>query len=361
MRKVIFASIVYLLCINAIAQTFEQGPLLSVSSSESIDIDVSKSLNRSWSTVDAFTSALDADQFASYENLATYLVANFENETDKARSIYTWIATNITYDYQSSIDQLSKEQQNAQAVWTKRKAVCEGFANLFDAMCKSTGMESRIVKGFVREFTELDPRFPNHAWNSVMIGGKWRLLDVTWASVNNEGSEIGNPELHKQFAMHKLDQFFMVEPTKMVKTHLPEDPYWQLHDHYVNMEAFLEGPEQIDLILANPYATNVDFENLIAQYESLDSLDRSIAYLKRMECSEWNRIREYGLGIAYYYKAQQILKDAGRSGDQEQFAEAKKYYQLSLEQLAILKEEDYGYQFSRDLATSVELRIESLP
>ena len=77
-----------------------------------------------------------------------------------------------------------------------------------------------------------------------------------------------------------------------------------------------------------------------------------------MECPKSNHSKNYGLGIAYYYKAQSLLsKNSSRSKAVEK---AKFYYEKSLDQLVNLEEEDYGYEFSRDLVASMEIRISSL-
>lgn len=347
-------------CYSAFAQSINQGQLYAEPAENIIDINLNKTLNYSWTIVDDFVIGTNAENFASFGNLAIYLTKQFYEERSKARSIYTWIALNISYDQQSILSAPDESTQSAQRVWISRVAVCEGFANLYHEMCKAAGLESRIIKGYVKNFTDLDFRFPNHAWNSVKIDGKWQLLDATWASVNNEGTLLANANLQKSYARHKLDYFFLVSPKKMILTHLPEDPYWQLQSNYIDMETFRKGESYIKTTLMNPISKLDDFEKLIADYDKLDSLDRSISYLERMESNEWNRAKEYGLGIAYYYKAQKILNKASKGNRTQAIERAKKYYKKSLDQLTILQEEDYGYEISRDLANSVALRIESL-
>jgi hypothetical protein len=54
------------------------------------------------------------------------------------------------------------------------------------------------------------------------------------------------------------------------------------------------------------------------------------------------------------------LKEAKKQNRYQAIEKAKIYYQKSLEQLANMQEEDYGYEFSKDLVNSVEVRIASL-
>ena len=73
-----------------------------------------------------------------------------------------------------------------------------------------------------------------------------------------------------------------------------------------------------------------------------------------------NKSKEYGLGIAYYYKAQNVLNVNCSSAVDESIQIAKKYYQKSLDQLALLDENDLGYKIAKDLANNVTFRIEVL-
>lgn len=357
-----YLSYIWLLtCIwsSAISQELNQGQLYAGPTEDAIHIDYAKTLNHTLTLVDDFVIKTYPERFTSFENLAIYLTQPFNDERSKVRSIYTWIALNISYD-QNSLKASVKKNQTAESVWQNRIAVCEGYANLFSEMCKSIGIESRIIKGYVKNFTGNDFKFPNHAWNAVKIRGKWELLDVTWASVNNEGSFLTNKNVKNNIDRHKLDIFFLVHPKRMILTHLPEDPYWQLQNNFISMDIFREGDASIKSTLMNADLDDKNFEILIAEYERLDSLDKSIAYLERMEINKLNKVKEYGLGIAYYYKAQKILREARNSNKYQAIKLAKMYYQKSLDQLSYLGKEDFGYEFSRDLANNVAFRIETL-
>ena len=341
------------------SQDIQPRQLFAEPNDGALNIDVTKKLNPVLTNVDEFVSNMCSGNFSSYENLVEFLKQQFSDQKCLARSIYTWVALNISYD-QKSVVIPEKSEQSAVFVWMSRSAVCEGYANLFAEMCQAAGIESRVINGYVKEFAGGDLNFPNHAWNSVKINGKWELLDVTWASVNNEGMMRSNPDMSRDYIFHKLDHFFMVNPNRMIFTHLPEDPLWQLHDNYIDLKAFLEGEKTIKSVLRNSVSEIKDFELLIAEFEELDSLDKSIAFLERMERNSNNKVREYSLGIAYYYKAQKILKAQNKFDKYEAARQAKVYFKKSLEQLAILDENDIGFEFSKDLAKNVAFRIETI-
>lgn len=347
---------------SSFSQSINQGHLYAGPSENATEVKFNSELNISFNYVDDIVEKTNHEDFTSFESLAINLTQQFNDEGNKVRSIYTWIALNILYD-QNAIFSSGINNQNALVVWKSRLGVCEGYANLFHEMCMESGIKSRIIKGYVKDIPGTDLRFPNHAWNSVKIDGKWHLLDVTWAGINNDGSPSTNTSLKNSQLQHKLDQYFLVNPDRMILTHLPEDPYWQLQNNYVSMEEFLKGEDYIKSALLDRSTEIKDFETLISNYESLDSLDRSISYLERMDRNKINKIKEYGLGISYYYKAQKILRESGNNTSailHKAKHLAKKYYKKSLEQLVQLSEKDFGYEFSIDLANSVAFKIEVL-
>jgi transglutaminase/protease-like cytokinesis protein 3 len=72
----------------------------------------------------------------------------------------------------------------------------------------------------------------NHAWNAVRLGGKWRLLDATWARRH-----------FTQFSPKSIDEaYFLSPPGKLILDHLPEDDNWQLLDKKVDRQKFFSYP-----------------------------------------------------------------------------------------------------------------------
>lgn len=77
------------------------------------------------------------------------------------------------------------------------KAVCEGYARIFEAIAKRAGLECVVVgghgKGFgfapVKDGQTPPPRNPTgHAWNAVKIdNGHWKLIDPCWGAGHIDG------------------------------------------------------------------------------------------------------------------------------------------------------------------------------
>lgn len=363
MRRFFHILAFYLACHTATAQQYVQSTLMSALTEGETHLGSTTNTAEMFAEIDASVAQIDAAIFADYSQLVAVIARKHKDDLCIVRSIYTWIATNISYDQRAYQNAQSIGSQDAIDVWKHRSAVCEGYANVFNAMCSAAGIESRLIKGYARDVADPQFNFPNHAWNSVMIEDKWYLVDVTWASVSNASSSMVNYDLRDKYAKHKLNYFFMTNPEELILTHLPEDPYWQLQNKYIDLATFSQGEDFVKSALSNSFDQNLDFETLISRYESLDSLDRAIAYLERMEANKNNGVKEYGLGVGYYYKAQEILKKANKKNTnlyQSAKNKALLYYRKSLEHLSQLDEEDYGYDISKDLAENVSLRMDIL-
>ena len=78
-----------------------------------------------------------------------------------------------------------------------------------------------------------------------------------------------------------------------------------------------------------------------------------------MVANDWNRIKEYRLGTAYYFKAQQLYRKLGQlqGRPKERVAESiYRYYDKSLMELKKLSPSDFGYEYSKELISTIESR-----
>lgn len=175
--------------------------------------------------------------------IAAQLTTPFSTELEKARAIYTYVATSMEYDckefHRSPEDRKARTREEIlDRALEKNLGVCAGYAILFDALCKAAGLNSEYVRGYAR----LSPRAPapdrlrpNHAWNVVQIDGKWQLVDATWSS------GYSNPEVTK-FTAAFDDYYFMTPPEKFFQRHWPEEAQWQLMETEQSAEDFVAQP-----------------------------------------------------------------------------------------------------------------------
>jgi hypothetical protein len=169
-------------------------------------------------------------------SLAKYLVKRAKTDREKVRAIYRWITDRITYDVESFLT-LQPGDNSIPAVLKSRKAVCEGFTNLFRDLCKKTGLEAVTVVGWAKgSLYQPGKRSEanNHAWNAVKLGGKWHLLDVAWGA-----GVIKGKEFEKVFNPF----YFLTPPDQLIFTHFPTKAKWQLLQPAVSEKEFEKLPK----------------------------------------------------------------------------------------------------------------------
>ena len=202
--------------------------------------------------------ALDATiaDEASIESLAAYLAKPAKDDADKARAIFRWLADRIAYD----VTLLHQAEPNrAENVLKNRKAVCQGYADLYCHLGKAAGLEVVMVRGFARGYsgsTAIDrvPE-PNHRWNAVKLNGEWRLLDATWGA-----GYLMNNEFHKSLR----EFFFLTPPDKLIFSHYPLEPEWQLLTPPVKDEEFIKYVKSVNTHLLYHGVATEDVKKTIA-------------------------------------------------------------------------------------------------
>lgn len=178
--------------------------------------------------------------FKTPDALAAKVTTDFTREDEKARALFTWIALNIQYNtnpaalgrkpvkysYANEQERLAKIAviENDLAVETLRnkKAVCHGYSMLFTLAARKAGLESEVIYGWAKSRPQDIGQLPgpgNHAWNVVKIGGKWKLVDVTWGA----GGIFGNS---RKFDFVFDDNYFFTTPDVFFLNHYPDDKQW---------------------------------------------------------------------------------------------------------------------------------------
>jgi hypothetical protein len=168
---------------------------------------------------------------ASPAKLAKYLAEPCKSDRDKARVVFRWIADRVAYDTESAAAGRPGALTPA-GILKARKAVCEGYANLFNDLAGRLDLKSVRVAGYAKGVGYAPgDRFarPNHSWNAVEIDGSWRLIDASWgAGYTKDG----------KFERRLREWFFLTPPEALIFTHYPVERRWQLLDAPVTQKEF---------------------------------------------------------------------------------------------------------------------------
>ena len=126
-----------------------------------------------------FTTAAQEAALTNYirNTILPQLSLGGKTTYQKVQAIYNWITANVKYDYSHLSDPAYLTQYTAYAAAVQKKAVCQGYANLFYRLANDAGVDCRIITGKAYNGTQTE----DHAWNIVrMADGKYYCLDATW-------------------------------------------------------------------------------------------------------------------------------------------------------------------------------------
>ncbi len=136
---------------------------------------------------------------AIFDKRVNFWTTNSAGDEATAREIFVWVASRISY-LDLDWPQRRPSDLAARIVLDSRVGVCHDYAVLYNALARKAGLRAEYVCGHVGVGRR-------HAWNSVLIGANWRMLDACWGR-----SPIPN----------KIDyQWFLVDPERFTESHLP--------------------------------------------------------------------------------------------------------------------------------------------
>ncbi|MDT3427861.1 putative membrane protein required for colicin V production [Paenibacillus forsythiae] len=126
---------------------------------------------------------IDRDVSSDITAAAADIAGKAESDEDKARLLYDWVGTRISYDYAKAENYEQNriwKEQTPQDTFDTRLGVCIDYARLYAVMARSQGLDVRVVTG--RGYDGRGGYGP-HAWNEVYIPKReaWIPLDSTWA------------------------------------------------------------------------------------------------------------------------------------------------------------------------------------
>ncbi len=87
---------------------------------------------------------------------------------------YDYVVKNISYDWDKAKTVKSNYVPSITKTFVDSKGICYDYSSLFAAFMRSKGFPTRLVKGYTKNVEGY------HAWNEVLIEGKWMVVDTTY-------------------------------------------------------------------------------------------------------------------------------------------------------------------------------------
>jgi hypothetical protein len=176
-----------------------------------------------YAQLDQYAQHLPESQAINLEKLTASLAAQARTDDDKARLIFSWLAHHVAYDV-AYLRGDTTHLYTPEAVLQSRKAICQGYADLFTEMATRMKLEALTVVGHAYDWLTTGNKLDNtneHAWNVYRIAGNWHWADATWGA-GNTGWDTN------EFEAKFDDYWFDTPPAQAVFTHLPSQADWQL-------------------------------------------------------------------------------------------------------------------------------------
>lgn len=286
---------------------------------------------------------------SSVEQLAGYFVRNTPDQRGCIRAIYAWVTLHVRYLDTSnrSIIWATPEhidRQRPERVLENRTAVCQGFANLFQALAARAGIECQVVTGIVKN-EDGEVMAVGHAWVAAKVQGQWYLFDPTWSK----------PERHQPWVVN--DQYFMTPPEQFVLNHLPDDPAWQLLENPVHEERFRrDDADALSRFLKETNHEVFSYQDTLNTWLALDTVQRLLQAENRiLEFNGRNERVIFSLGQNYwglfFDLRAQLDTLADRSIIDETIQIDTQYF---MSQLALMQQYHQRAQFHFDKLTEPE-------
>jgi transglutaminase/protease-like cytokinesis protein 3 len=104
---------------------------------------------------------------------AKQLTQGKTTDQEKVKAIHDYIVTNVKYDYSLANSVTTDYIPNINNTLTSQKGICYDYASLFAAMARSVDVPTKLVMGNTSYVAQY------HAWNEVLLDGKWVTIDTT--------------------------------------------------------------------------------------------------------------------------------------------------------------------------------------
>ena len=186
--------------------------------------------------IDARAEALAPGSHATPQAVAQALTAGLTQDMEKLYALYRWVTRHVRYDTEAYFAGDLRSAAGAANAFNNGRAVCDGYAELLQVMARAVGLRMEKVVGYGKGLGHADGGLPaqsNHAWNAVMLGQRWYLMDATWDAGHVNGST-------RQFVRNTAGfKYFLADPELFSTSHFPSDERWQLQRGKLDFPQFL--------------------------------------------------------------------------------------------------------------------------
>ena len=164
-------------------------------------------------------------KYTSLKELHNNIVKPYYSDSEKVYAFAKFITDKISY---------GKRAKTPLNCINSGEGVCQDYSELFEKLCKISGIENNVVTGMgITGSEHLGSYDSNHAWNIVKLDGEYIIFDLTWAS----GYVSGN-----SFKREFNPKYFNPKPEDFIRNHFPDESKWQLLEKPISKKEFINSP-----------------------------------------------------------------------------------------------------------------------
>ena len=254
-----------------------------------------------------YTTAQQETQLNSY--IKPQLALDGKTTYQKVKAIYDWMTKNIKYDYTNLDDGSYMLKYTAYAAAINKKAVCQGYANLFYRLANDAGIDCRIITGQ----GDGDRGWEAHSWNIVKLDdGKYYCLDATWGAAVKDSARY----FLKGTATFNTDHRVSTETT----------PYWTDYAAKVSAADYTVKASDTAVVVGKvtlgKAAGNAD--GITVTWQKAANAAKYYVYRKDAKNTGWKKLAEVSgtsytdktaeYGVQYTYTVKGIAADGKTAG-----------------------------------------------
>lgn len=124
--------------------------------------------------------------YSTAKDILNSIIDDTMNEYQKAKQIYNYICSEISYDYITSSESTYNLNENQayflEGVFLNQNAVCDGKSKAYSLLCNMENIDNVRV-------TAINDKYQGHAYNYIKIFDKWYLSCTTFGSHRMELKE----------------------------------------------------------------------------------------------------------------------------------------------------------------------------
>jgi hypothetical protein len=249
------------------------------------------------------------------ESHYAYVFTALTSPTDKARAIFKWLHFNIRYDTVSYFSHNVKHSTPANTLKTGL-AVCQGYAELFQAIAKEAGLECIVIsghgKGHSYSFKAGDPlptfETTNHSWCAVRIDNdEWKLVDPCWGAGHVDGV---------LYVRHFNENWFSMSNEEFGEQHYPQDPskFFRKDKRQVSWKEYILGETNGEIqyqCYSFPFEYGVNASSFLPLLKRIAVNNKGTTHFQfHKKCQHWD------FGSTRF---QMFLLAGGVKGDEEKY------------------------------------------